>query len=76
MSKTCKSKLATRAILYNDTVGGEQVLRDDLWAVSTDELNEIENRINKAYAEGVIAGQRQLSNTIEMVQEAMFKPAE
>lgn len=35
----CKSNLATRPILYTDTINGQQVLRDDLWAVSTDELN-------------------------------------
>lgn len=38
----CHSKLATRPILYTDTVGGKQTLRDDLWAVTTEELNEIE----------------------------------
>ena len=72
--KTCNSDLATRAILYTDTINGEQVLRDDLWAVTTDELNDVESKINKAFADGVLAGQRQLAQTIETVQEAMFKP--
>ena len=39
--KTCYSKHATRPILYTDTVDGKQTLRDDLWAVTTKELNEI-----------------------------------
>lgn len=33
----------------------------------------IESCANKAYAEGVLAGQRQLANTIDMVQESMFR---
>ena len=35
----CKHELATRPILYTDTIGGKQVLRDDMWAVTTEELN-------------------------------------
>lgn len=31
----------TRAILYTDTIRGEQTLRDDLWAISSTELNEL-----------------------------------
>lgn len=36
----CEHELATRAIFYTDTVEGKQALRDDLWAVSTEELNK------------------------------------
>jgi len=39
----CSSVLATRPILYTDTVGNEQVCRDDLWAVTTDELNALKS---------------------------------
>ena len=35
----CESKYATRPILYTDTVRGIQTMRDDLWAVTTEELN-------------------------------------
>lgn len=45
--KTCHSKLATRPILYTDTVKGRQVCRDDMWAVTTDELNAKEIEIAK-----------------------------
>ena len=33
------SPLATRALLYSDTIGRDDVLRDDMWAVTTKELN-------------------------------------
>lgn len=39
--RTCISPLATRPVLYTDTVGGNQTCRDDLWAVTTDELNAL-----------------------------------
>lgn len=39
-SNTCISPLATRPILYTDTLNGVQTCRDDLWAVTTEELNE------------------------------------
>lgn len=42
-SDVCQHPLATRPILYTDTVGGKQTLRDDLWAVSTEELNSLLN---------------------------------
>lgn len=35
--------------------------------------SKVQSAINKAYADGVLDGQRQLANTIEMVQESMFK---
>jgi len=42
MNKTMKLNLpALRAVLYTDTIAGNQVCRDDLWAVSTDELNAV-----------------------------------
>lgn len=41
--KLCLSPLATRPVLYTDTIkGGQQALRDDLWAVTTDELNKVQ----------------------------------
>jgi hypothetical protein len=39
--KVCIHPLATRPVLYTDTVGGVQTCRDDLWAVTTDELNAL-----------------------------------
>lgn len=39
--KACRHPLATRPILYTDTVGGKQTMRDDLWAVTTEELNAL-----------------------------------
>lgn len=38
----CNSPLARRPILYNDSVGGLEAHRDDLWAVTTKELNALE----------------------------------
>lgn len=47
--KTCISPLAIRRVLYTDTInGGNQAMRDDLWAVSTDELNGLHNAIQQA----------------------------
>lgn len=47
--KTCISPLAIRRVLYTDTInGGNQAMRDDLWAVSTDELNDMHNLIRQA----------------------------
>lgn len=37
----CRNPLATRPILYTDTIKGEQVCRDDLWALTTEELNNL-----------------------------------
>jgi len=42
---TCVSPLATRALLYRDTIKGEPVCRYDMWAVSTDELNALHREI-------------------------------
>lgn len=42
---TCRSAYAKRPILYTDTVNGEQSMRDDLWAVSTAELNELRDSL-------------------------------
>lgn len=52
----CNSKYATRPVLYTDTVGGEQTLRDDLWAVSTQELNDLEEEKQQSFDEGRAAG--------------------
>ena len=54
MSETMLLSLPVlRPVLYTDTVKGEQVCRDDLWAVSTEELNAIHNELKqyKAAAE-------------------------
>ena len=47
----CQSPLATRPLLYTDTLGGKQTMRDDLWAVTTAELNEQERVIASLRAE-------------------------
>ena len=43
----CRSSLATRPILYTDGLKGEQVCRDDLWAVTTEELNRVQDNLQK-----------------------------
>lgn len=43
----CYSKYATRPILYTDAIGGRQVCRDDMWAVTTEELNSLENSLTQ-----------------------------
>lgn len=42
--RICRSPLARTPILYTDTVQGKEVHRDDLWAVTTAELNALEDR--------------------------------
>lgn len=39
LKSVCSHPLAIRPIFYTDSIGGKQVMRDDLWAVTTDELN-------------------------------------
>lgn len=41
----CKNRLATKPILYTDTVTGKQCLRDDMWAVTTEELNTMDEAV-------------------------------
>lgn len=55
----CNSKLATRPILYTDSIKGEQTLRDDLWAVTTEELNNMEKEKVDAYQSGLQEGRRE-----------------
>lgn len=43
----CHSKYTKRMILYSDSLGGVQVRRDDLWAVSTEELNILTRQLDK-----------------------------
>lgn len=37
----CEDVLATRPLLYNDTLGRQEIHRDDMWAVTTAELNKV-----------------------------------
>ena len=39
-----------RAVFYTDTVANKQACRDDLWAVSTDELNAIHAELTRLRA--------------------------
>lgn len=47
-STVCVSPFATRPILYTDTVRGKEVHRDDLWAVTTEELNALHQSLTAA----------------------------
>lgn len=38
---TMRAKIPPRPLLYTDTIQGQQVCRDDMWAVTTDELNRM-----------------------------------
>lgn len=67
--KKCESGLAKSAILYTDTVGGKQTLRDDLWAVSTEELNAIEERLKAANDYLVKCNNPQSVATMEKIEE-------
>ena len=40
--------LDTRAILYNDTIHGKVCGRDDMWAITTAEIENMEERFKKA----------------------------
>lgn len=42
-----KVQAQERMILYNEAVNGKQTFRDDLWAISTEELKELEASIRK-----------------------------
>lgn len=67
--KTCISPLAIRRVLYTDTInGGHQAMRDDLWAVSTDELNDLHNKAQRAETLNLILQQK--INRLEMQQNA------
>ena len=46
----CDSDLAKRPIFYTDTVSDKQALRDDLWAVTTAELDAVESELKKLRA--------------------------
>lgn len=55
-TRRCHSPYAKRPILYTDTVNGEQCCVDNLWAVSTEELNEsarLQAECNKYEAEAI-----------------------
>jgi hypothetical protein len=49
-----KFKRDDNQILYIDTVGGEQTHRDDLWAVSTDEIKETKEKLEALIASKVL----------------------
>lgn len=36
-----------RPLLYTDTIGGNQVCRDDMWALTTEELNGIDAELTR-----------------------------
>lgn len=44
----CESEIATRPLLFSDTLSGAQVGRDDLWAVTTEELNALQAVVDAA----------------------------
>lgn len=43
--------LTNRSLLYTDTICGEQIGRDDMWAITTEELNAKTERIHELEAE-------------------------
>jgi hypothetical protein len=47
----CISELATRPLLYTDTIGGKQISGDEYWAVTTNELNALQRELAEAKAE-------------------------
>jgi len=66
------STVPVRVLLYTDSIGGEQVLRDDMWAVTTADLNESHEATAALRAE--LAAEREkvarLERTVEMLREA------
>lgn len=56
----CISKFAKRPLLYTDALGGEQTCRDDLWVLTTEELNSI--AVTLSMAECTLAAQAALSH--------------
>ena len=63
------AKLALKSIRFEDDDYDETHREQAILNVT----KALESCANKAYAEGVIAGQRQLANTIDMVQKSMFR---
>lgn len=59
MMGLCKSELATRPLLYTDSIKGAQVCRDDMWAVTTEELNRQADRIRELESELAALRQQQ-----------------
>lgn len=41
---------AYRMLLYTDTIGGKQVSRDDMWVLTTNELNKIDAELSRLRA--------------------------
>lgn len=63
-TRSCHSPYSKRPILYTDTVNGEQCCVDNLWAVSTQELNESVEKIAELHAK-VARLERQLEPLTE-----------
>lgn len=69
-----------RALLYTDSIGGQQICRDDMWAVTTEELNrltaevgrwvEINTRSETRLAEAIVERDAALAK-LEAVREYM-----
>ena len=56
-ARTLELKLPVyRPLLYTDTLHGDQINRDDMWAVSTDELNALRDRLALAEKVAEAAG--------------------
>lgn len=68
MMGLCKSELATRPLLYTDSIKGAQVCRDDMWAVTTEELNRQADRIRELESE-LAALRRQQGEPVAWMQD-------
>lgn len=72
----CHSKYATRPIIYTDGVNGEQCCRDDLWAISTEELNRLSCDRNAVIEEIIAIADSCGYVSIESLAALKSKPAD
>ncbi len=72
LPKKCNSPLATRPILYTDIVNGEQTCCDDLWAVTTEELNALETKVREDIISKITAWMR-IENNISIIHKDQWE---
>jgi hypothetical protein len=61
MSDKLETDIPVLPVLYTDTIGGKQTMRDDLWAVTTKDLNAQSAEL--ARLQGVVEAARRWNRT-------------
>ena len=58
-----------RPIYYTDTINGKQTCRDDLWAITTEELRAIESRLATERSDGTCQGASPVAGWVSVEDE-------